>query len=335
MRKILFIIFIGTLIIQENTVYAKHSSKITNVIPEYNKETDIIHTLADSIVNFAKAQLGVKYKLAGTSPKTGFDCSGFLNYVFDKFNYKLPKHLKDFDNIGKNIKVKNCEKGDLILFHGYKNKKETGHIGIIISNNNGKIKFIHTTSTKGIIISDFSLQYYQDKFRYIRRVTQDVTAQNSSKNNKTTKVENYKEVHSNTLETQTDSIIQLAVAQVGIKYKYAGASPETGFDCSGFVNYVFGKFNYKLPRSSRYFDDVGKDIKLKNCKKGDLILFQGYDVKKKQTGHVGIIISNENGKIKFIHAASSKNRGIVISNFDVQYYKDRFRFIKRIIKTNN
>lgn len=157
-------------------------------------------------------------------------------------------------------------------------------------------------------------------------------AQDSTSAQRHELISEYKKLYSDTLKNQADSIIDYALEHVGIKYKYAGNSPQTGFDCSGFVNYVFGKFNYSLPRSSRYFDDVGQNIEKENCKKGDIILFQGYDVKKNQTGHVGIVISNSNGKITFIHSASSKNRGIVVSDFDTEYYKKRYRSVKRVIK---
>lgn len=160
-----------------------------------------------------------------------------------------------------------------------------------------------------------------------------VKAQDSTTIQRHELISEYKKIYSDTLKSQADSIIDFALNHIGIKYKYAGNSPQTGFDCSGFVNFVFGKFNYSLPRSSRYFDDIGKNIEKENSKKGDIILFQGYDVNKNETGHVGIIISNQNGQIKFIHSASSKNRGIVVSDLETEYYKKRYRFVKRVIKT--
>lgn len=137
----------------------------------------------------------------------------------------------------------------------------------------------------------------------------------------------------NTSISHTDSIIAFAKKQIGVPYKYAGSSPKTGFDCSGFVNYVFTKFGYKVPRRSRDFKNVGRKIKLNKCKKGDIILFAGYNIKKRPIGHVGIIVENNNGKIKFIHSATSKHRGVVISNYNkIKYYTKRFAGIRRLIK---
>ncbi len=130
--------------------------------------------------------------------------------------------------------------------------------------------------------------------------------------------------------TVYDSIVDYAKSYIGIKYKYAGCTPETGFDCSGFLNYVFKKFGKKLPRSSRDYKDFGKKISLKKCKKGDIILFSGRNPKQNPVGHVGIIISTTENGIKFIHSATSNNRGIVISDFSVKYYKTRFAGIRRV-----
>lgn len=135
------------------------------------------------------------------------------------------------------------------------------------------------------------------------------------------------------LKTQADSIIDFAKQQIGVGYTYAGSTPETGFDCSGFVTYVFKKFGYKLPRSSKYYGKIGTKIALKNCKKGDIILFAGYNPKKRPIGHVGIIVENNKGDIKFIHSATSKRRGVVISHYNsIKYYTQRFVGIRRVIK---
>jgi cell wall-associated NlpC family hydrolase len=146
------------------------------------------------------------------------------------------------------------------------------------------------------------------------------------------KIELGKNIKSDTLRTQADSIIQFASKHIGIKYKYAGGSPETGFDCSGFVNYVFSHFGYKVPRMSRDYDNFGEEISKENCKKGDVITFKTRDLSSPSTGHVGIVVSNENGKIFFIHSATSNSRGVVISDLDIDYYKKRLKSFRRIIK---
>lgn len=135
-----------------------------------NKEnrTDIQR---DKVVNYAKKQIGVKYVYAGNSPKEGFDCSGFTKYVFSNFDYNVPRRSVDYETAGKKINVKNCTKGDILLFTGRnKSKRITGHVGIVISNAGGTIKFIHASTSRGVVISDMSVKYYKERILGARRI---------------------------------------------------------------------------------------------------------------------------------------------------------------------
>ena len=131
-------------------------------------------------------------------------------------------------------------------------------------------------------------------------------------------------------EIQRDKIVNYAKKQIGVKYKYAGNTPKTGFDCSGFTKYVYSHFGYDVPRSSSAYANIGTKISVKNCKKGDILLFTGSNKHKRVTGHLGIVVSNKNGTIKFIHASSS--RGVMISDLSITYFKDRILGARRIIK---
>jgi cell wall-associated NlpC family hydrolase len=125
----------------------------------------------DKVVNYAKKQIGVRYKYAGSSPKTGFDCSGYTKYVYAHFGYDLPRSSSAYSNIGKKINVKDCEKGDILLFTGSnKHKRVTGHLGIVVSNKNGTIKFIHASSSRGVMISDLSITYFKERILGARRI---------------------------------------------------------------------------------------------------------------------------------------------------------------------
>ena len=126
------------------------------------------------------------------------------------------------------------------------------------------------------------------------------------------------------------NIVDTAKTLLGVKYKPAGRSPEIGFDCSGFVYYVYKQNGYKVPVISRDYLSVGKKIKKKNCKPGDIILFAGRNQKTNPIGHVGIVIQRTDTEILFIHSASSANRGIVISRLSFGYYKKRFAGIRRV-----
>ncbi len=132
-----------------------------------------------------------------------------------------------------------------------------------------------------------------------------------------------------------DAILKTAHKNLGVPYKYGGKSPKTGFDCSGFVGYVYGKHNFKMPCCSKYYKNVGKKIKKKKAQPGDIILFAGRNKKTTPIGHVGIITKVTKDDILFIHSATSKNRGVVISKLSTKYYSTRFAGIRRIDYDNN
>ena len=131
---------------------------------------------------------------------------------------------------------------------------------------------------------------------------------------------------------QTDTLVSLATSLLGVPYKYGGITPEQGFDCSGFVNYIFSSFGLDIPRSTVGIADIGQEIHVDSCKKGDIILFSGRNKETRPIGHAGIIISNIGEPLKFIHSATSNNRGIVITAFDAfDYYKSRFVKVIRVL----
>ncbi|MBL7912697.1 MAG: C40 family peptidase [Bacteroidia bacterium] len=129
-----------------------------------------------------------------------------------------------------------------------------------------------------------------------------------------------------------DSLVAFAKKHMGTKYCYANCSPNSGFDCSGFVYYVFGHFNLKVPRASMDYEKAGKIIPIDSCRVGDVIVFTGTKVKNRHPGHVGIILSNPGEDITFIHSSSSKKKsGVKISSFKNEpYYKLRFIKIVRV-----
>ena len=130
---------------------------------------------------------------------------------------------------------------------------------------------------------------------------------------------------------KADSLISFCKKHLGIKYKYAHCDPKTGFDCSGFVFYVFSHFNIKVPRASMDYEKSGQLISMDSCKKGDVIVFTGTNIKNRAPGHVGIIISEQGEPVKFIHSSSGKNCGVIITNFtESLYYQKRFIKIARI-----
>ena len=126
-----------------------------------------------------------------------------------------------------------------------------------------------------------------------------------------------------------DVVVNFAEKLLGIPYKYGSVKKEEGFDCSGFISYVFNNFNIAVPRISSDFTNAGSEVLLKNSRRGDLILFTGKDDRSGIVGHMGIITRNQNGVVEFIHASSS--RGVMISGMNT-YFVPRFVKVNRIFK---
>lgn len=131
------------------------------------------------------------------------------------------------------------------------------------------------------------------------------------------------------LENRNDSIVYFATQFLGTKYSYGGMSPKTGFDCSGFVGYVFLHFGVKLPRSSKYFKKLEKQIKKENCQKADILVFAGSNPQKTPIGHVALVISTENNDIEFIHASTGRKSIIITKLSNSKYYQQRLVSIVR------
>jgi cell wall-associated NlpC family hydrolase len=129
-----------------------------------------------------------------------------------------------------------------------------------------------------------------------------------------------------------DSLVEYACSFLGTPYVWAGCSPG-GFDCSGFVSYVFKKFGYTISRSSQGLNNCGREIDIQDACKGDIILFTGTNPNDKSVGHVGIIISQPGEPIKFIHASSSeKHPGVVVTTYHISNYPKRYIGIRRVLK---
>jgi len=117
------------------------------------------------------------------------------------------------------------------------------------------------------------------------------------------------------LAANRDSIVTYSKKFLGVKYKYAQSNPKKGFDCSGFVYYVFTHFNVPVPRNSREFLKHGKVVSPDLCEPGDIIVFTGTKIKDRNPAHVGIVVSGTGENITFIHSSSGKKNAVVISSF--------------------
>lgn len=107
-------------------------------------------------------------KFAGTT-KNGYDCSGLVFSTFESEGIKLPRTSYEQSKIGKLIKVDDARKGDLIFFKT-NNSKQINHVGLITEISREEIKFIHSSTSKGVIISSTKETYYKNSFVQINRI---------------------------------------------------------------------------------------------------------------------------------------------------------------------
>jgi len=125
------------------------------------------------IVQLAEQQLGITYLYGGKNPKTGFDCSGLVYYVFTKNSIQVPRSSYQYKNFGVNRTKAQAKIGDIILFTGYEDKDRIGHIGIITQITEDDIIFIHSSSGKkhyGVVQTSLKSSYYNKRFVGIRDV---------------------------------------------------------------------------------------------------------------------------------------------------------------------
>ena len=129
------------------------------------------------------------------------------------------------------------------------------------------------------------------------------------------------------IEQKSDAIIKYAKQFMGVPYVWGGMSP-SGFDCSGFINYVFKGFGFSLTRTSYGLAELGTTVTLKNLRPGDLMFFKARNMNTTRVGHVALVVDTTDGVIQFIHAART---GIRIDTFNnSSYYVPRYIKSKRM-----
>ncbi len=122
------------------------------------------------------------------------------------------------------------------------------------------------------------------------------------------------------------SLVTNAMKYIGVSYHYS-QSNENGFDCSGYVKYVYGNFGYSLPRSSYDQYKQSRRLKANKARPGDLVFFV---TRGKKISHVGIYLGNN----KFIHAPG-KGKSVSISNLDEVYYKKHLAGFGTYLETSS
>ena len=131
---------------------------------------------------------------------------------------------------------------------------------------------------------------------------------------------------------RADSIVAFALRQLGAPYCYAGTSPETGFDCSGFVHYVFGRYRVPVPHATALLISTGQEVERSAARPGDIVVFTGTAATSTTPGHAGIVISWPGQPLRFVHSSSAKrDPGVKISQVEGTDYERRFMSVRRVL----
>ena len=124
---------------------------------------------AKQIVDYALSFQGVRYRYGGTT-RSGMDCSGLIFKSFDQAGLQLPRISRDMAKRGVSISLAEISPGDLLFFKTDKSSRQINHVGLIVSSSGGDVEFIHATTSKGVIISRLTENYWRTAFVGARRV---------------------------------------------------------------------------------------------------------------------------------------------------------------------
>lgn len=151
---------------------AKPTVKRKKIVINDNGDEDLIvgpaeNYLAVQMINNAMEFLGVNYRGGGTTV-AGMDCSGMVTAVFNIFGLKLPRSSTEMAKIGARLNQDEIKKGDLVFFKT--NGRGISHVGMVVEANGDDIKFIHSSTHEGVIISSIKEPYYTRTFVQANRV---------------------------------------------------------------------------------------------------------------------------------------------------------------------
>lgn len=167
MRKVILILLLLCSI--SSCKSSKRISDTSKRVEISSTENTSTNRLANNIIKNAETYNGVRYKYGGTTKK-GMDCSGLIYVAFKSEHIVLPRVSRDMAKKGVHIKLNEVKKGDLLFFKTNKKGKGINHVGLVVTLKRGFIEFIHSTTSKGVITSSLTEQYWKAAFIEARRV---------------------------------------------------------------------------------------------------------------------------------------------------------------------
>lgn len=149
------------------------SNQVAQAAPEIKRDSTVVRTgdysgLIDQIIASATENIGIRYRSGGTT-KAGFDCSGLMFCTFGNFDIKLPRSSIEQSRIGTKVASEEAQKGDLIFFRT-NGRRHINHVGMVVENVDGEIKFVHSSTHGGVMISSTKEPYYTRAFSQVNRV---------------------------------------------------------------------------------------------------------------------------------------------------------------------
>lgn len=155
---------------QGEVISAVENKKIKgSSVIKHNVSVDPATKTTSNIITTALSFEGTRYKYGGFDQK-GMDCSGLVYTCYKGEDIELPRSSKDMARLGVKITLDEIAKGDLVFFITGNKQKTINHVGLVVEIDNGVIKFIHSTTSLGVIISSMEESYWKKSFVEVRRM---------------------------------------------------------------------------------------------------------------------------------------------------------------------
>lgn len=134
------------------------------------RKASIREAKIDRIISSARSYIGTPYKYGGTT-RSGMDCSALLLHAFRAVEVTLPRSSAQQSKVGKGVRAKDLQPGDLVFFATGRKRRKITHVGMVTEvTRKGNIRFIHASSSLGVVETSMNSDYYQKRFRGARRV---------------------------------------------------------------------------------------------------------------------------------------------------------------------